>query len=265
PVVQETKDWETSKQEGTWYLIDNVNAKKYEINDMLQGAATNAQLYYDSQDTVKSQKVAIIILVILLLGVIGVGAFLFYKIKDENDAAYINAVEKETLSRRSAQAGSRPAQRVMHNVGPDKGTEERPAGRPAGQPGQRPAGQTGQRPAGQPGQRPAGQPGQRPTGQPGQRPAAQPGQRPAAQPGQRPAAQPGQRPAAQPGQRPAAQPGQRPQGNVAESNVAPQERATQQTGGKTAPREGNWKSKNFMTDEDEFEFDFLNWDGSEEQ
>ena len=26
-----------------------------------------------------------------------------------------------------------------------------------------------------------------------------------------------------------------------------------------------WKSKNFMTDDDEFEFEFLNWDGEEEK
>jgi hypothetical protein len=34
-------------------------------------------------------------------------------------------------------------------------------------------------------------------------------------------------------------------------------------------KEGNqdpgWKSKNFMSDDDEFEFEFLNWDGDEEQ
>ena len=34
-------------------------------------------------------------------------------------------------------------------------------------------------------------------------------------------------------------------------------------------REGNqnpgWKSKNFMSDDDEFEFEFLNWDGDEDQ
>ena len=277
PVVQETKAWETSQQNETWYLIDNVNAKKYEINDMLQGAATNAQLYYDSQDTVKAQKVAIIVLVILLLGVIGVAAFVFYKIKDESDAAYINAVERETLNRRSVQASSRPegrptgraeAQKVMHNVGPDKKSTDRPGSqsgqRPAPQPGQRPTGQPGQRPAPQPGQRPAPQPGQRPTGQPGQRPAPQPGQRPAPQPGQRPAPQPGQRPAPQPGQRPAAQPVQRPQSSMEEGGPVTQERETRQAPNKAAA-EGNWKSKNFMTDEDEFEFDFLNWDGSEEQ
>ena len=227
PVVQETKDWETSLQNDTWYLIDNVNSKKYEINDMLQGATTNAQLYYDSQDTVKVQKVAIIILVILLLGVIAVAAFVFYKIKDENDAAYINAVERETINRRSTQANSRPVGRpmgrpenrtsekgenrsVMHNVGPDKKPQERPA----------------------------------------------------SQPGQRPAPQPGQRPAPQPGQRPASQPAARPQNGMAGSE-APQPRTPQPPAGKAA--EGNWKSKNFMTDEDEFEFDFLNWDGSEEQ
>ena len=36
-----------------------------------------------------------------------------------------------------------------------------------------------------------------------------------------------------------------------------------------AQSEGNqnpgWKTKNFMSDDDEFEFEFLNWDGDEDQ
>ena len=35
-----------------------------------------------------------------------------------------------------------------------------------------------------------------------------------------------------------------------------------QNGGNQDP---GWKSKNFMSDDDEFEFEFLNWDGDEEQ
>ena len=31
------------------------------------------------------------------------------------------------------------------------------------------------------------------------------------------------------------------------------------------PQDPGWKSKNFMSDDDEFEFEFLNWDGDEEQ
>ncbi len=282
PAVEETKRWETSLQDETWYLIDNENAKRYEINDMLSAATTNAELYYDSQDTVKSQKWAIIILVILLMAAIGGAVYMYYRFKDATDAAYISAVEKETIIRREVQPGQRPTSK------PGQRPTGQPGQRPVGQPGQRPAGQPGQRPAGQPGQRPAGQPGQRPTGQPGQRPAGQPGQRPAGQPGQRPAGQPGQRPAGQPGQIPTGQPGQRPaeqpvQKTAAQSvsqpyhqPVPPQkpivDRADSQSVESlnvdkkaTGNAEEGWKAKNFLTDEDEFEFDFLNWDGADEE
>ncbi len=89
------------------------------------------------------------------------------------------------------------------------------------------------------GQRPAGA---RPTGAPGSN-----GQRPA---GARPA---GTRPVAPNGQgerRPVA-PGNRP-GNTPK----PQQSDKGQNPG--------WKSKNFMTEDDEFEFEFLNWDGDDE-
>ncbi|MBR6626848.1 MAG: SH3 domain-containing protein [Lachnospiraceae bacterium] len=246
PVVQETKRWETSKQDDTWYLIDNENAKRYEINDMLNAAVTNAELYYDSQDTVKAQKIAIILLVILLMGAIGGAVYLFYRFKDATDAAYISAVEKETIVRRSTA----------------------PMPRPAAQPGQRPTGQPGQRPTGQPGQRPTGQPGQRPAGQPPQRPTGQPGQRPT-QPPQRPAGQPAQAPVAR---QTAGNAEQKPAQSVSQpyhQPVPPQKpivdrAAAQPTANEGSAQEG-WRAKNFMSDEDEFEFDFLNWDGAEEE
>ena len=34
---------------------------------------------------------------------------------------------------------------------------------------------------------------------------------------------------------------------------------------KDGNQDPGWKSKNFMSDDDEFEFEFLNWDGDEEQ
>ena len=86
----------------------------------------------------------------------------------------------------------------------------------------------------------------RPTGQ-GQRSVTGQQTRPTGQ---------GARPAGQ-GARPVAPQSQRP--------VAPRvDRPT-----RPVQKEGNqdpgWKSKNFMSDDDEFEFEFLNWDGDEEQ
>lgn len=99
--------------------------------------------------------------------------------------------------------------------------------------------QGGQRPAGA---RPAGT---RPAGAPmqgGQRPV---GTRPAGAPPQG-----AQRPA---GTRPAGAP---PQGNRPVNAPKPQQENKVQNPG--------WKSKNFMAEDDEFEFEFLNWDGDDE-
>ena len=72
-----------------------------------------------------------------------------------------------------------------------------------------------------------------------------PGQgRPAPQ-GGRPTAPQSERPAPQ-GGRPVARP----------TKPVPQSEGNQNPG---------WKSKNFMSDDDEFEFEFLNWDGDEDQ
>lgn len=100
------------------------------------------------------------------------------------------------------------------------------------------------------GQRPSGA---RPAGAPqGQRPAGAPqGQRPAGAPqSQRPAGAPqGQRPTGAPqGQRPTGAPqGQRPEG------------ASQGQGA------SGQKPKNFMAEDDEFEFEFLNYEGDDEK
>ncbi len=241
---EETKAYDTYEQDGKWYVRTPENAA-YDIQALLRlndsvGDLTN------TQKRVKSQKIVIVILVFLLIAAAGAIGYLIYKLRDMMDSAYFNAVENETLRRRSAQSGSgRPMQRTDADK---RGGAQRPQG-------QRPAGTSqSQRPAGTPqGQRPAGAPqGQRPAGMSqGQRPAGAPqGQRPAGTPqGQRPAGAPqSQRPVGTPqGQRPAGAPqGQRPAGPQSQGPV------------KTQP-------KNFMADEDEFEFEFLNYDGEEEK
>ena len=143
--------------------------------------------------------------------------------------------------------------KVMHEVG----AERRPAGKPAGQggrpvQGQRPAGQQA-RPATQ-GARPAAPQTGRPA-PPEPEPAAPQTGRPAPQ-GTRPAAPQTGRPAPQ-GTRPAAPQTGRP---------APQvDRPVKPAQNNGNPQDPGWKSKNFMSDDDEFEFEFLNWDGDEEQ
>ena len=256
-----TKDWETQLQGEDWYLLDMANNGQYKISDIFAAVNTNKAAYEEAHKTVKSQKLVIVILILVILALGGAAAFLVYKIKDMMDSAYYNQVEKETLRRRNGADSTRPqpGQKVMHTVGGEK----KPAGAPQGT---RPAGAPqGAKPAGAPqGARPAGAPqGTRPAGAPqGARPAGAPqGARPAGAPqGTRPAGVPqGAKPAGTPqGTQPqAAQPAAKPQNPEAK----PQEPKT--VNPQTQPQ--NRKSKNFVADEDEFEFEFLNWDGEEEQ
>ena len=263
-----SKDWDTQLQGDAWYLLDMAGQKQYKIEDLFnsidQITEINAQFDTD-QKKLKSQKAVIIVLVILLVFLAAAVTLLIFKIKDMMDAADFSDAEESVRRRRvdrpktGRPQGGRPAgqssrpqgsQKVMHEVG----AERRPAGqgqrsvtgqqtRPTGQ-GARPMAGQQARPAGQQA-RPAGQ-GARPAGQQA-RPAGQ---------SSRPVADQQARPAGQ-GARPVAPQSQRP--------VAPRvDRPT-----RPVQKEGNqdpgWKSKNFMSDDDEFEFEFLNWDGDEEQ
>ena len=252
-----SKDWDTQLQGDAWYLLDMVGQKQYKIDDLFssidQITEINAQ-FETNQKKITSQKVVIIILVILLVAAAAAVTLLIFKIKDMTDAADFSDAEEAALRRRRVDRpqtgrgqGGRPApqggrtqggQKVMHEVG----AERRPAGKPAGQ-GGRPV--QGQRPAGQQA-RPATQ-GARPTAPQAGRPAPQ---------GTRPAAPQTGRPAPQ-GTRPAA-----PQTGRSAPQVDRPVKPAQNNGN---PQDPGWKSKNFMSDDDEFEFEFLNWDGDEEQ
>lgn len=267
PVVK--KAFDTVEEDGVWYLIDYTKdpAEQYNIQTQLFDAVTNnADAYEAEHKKAETEKVVIIILIFLLVAAASGIAMLVFKIKDMSDDAYFNQVERETLRRRGENRTQGGGQKVMHTVGSDKSASGRPAGaRPAGTSqgqkaaGTRPAGsQQGQRPAGaSQGQRPAGSgQGQRPAGErpagsgQGQRPT---GERPAGSgQSQRPT---GERPAGSgQSQRPA---GERPAGNSQGQGASAQ---------KPAQGQQSWKAKNFMSDDDdEFEFGFLNYDGTEEK
>jgi len=223
---------------------------------MFNAVTTNEKLYKEEHKKVNSQKIAIIIMVILMVVMAGGIAYLIFKIKDMMDSAYFAQVEKETIRRRGNERTQVGGQKVMHTVGVEK---KRPnAGAAPAQGGARPAGQRRPNVGGAPtqgGARPAGQ--QRPNGgaptQGGVRPAGQkrPNGGAPTQGGVRPAGQ--QRPN---GGGAPTQGGARPAGQKRPNAAAPAQ-------GKLAPNPG-WKSKNFMQDDDEFEFEFLNWDGEED-
>lgn len=244
--TQTSKDWDTQLQGDAWYLLDMVGQKQYKIDDLFssidQITEINAQ-FETNQKKITSQKVVIIILVIILVALAAAVTLLIFKIKDMNDAAYFSDVEEETERRRvdrpqggrsqggrpqggrPAPQGSRP--KNTQKVMQDVGEERRPASRPAGQ-----------------GTRPASKPAARPVSQTA-RPAAQ-AARPVGQQGRpvKPAAPQGGRPAPQ-----VDRPVSRPARPV-------------QNGGEQDP---GWKSKNFMSDDDEFEFEFLNWDNDDDK
>ena len=281
PEPVQTKDWDTFHEGGKWHLLDNASGNTYDIEQIFDSVEANKKILDDTIKSNKTQQVIVVILCIIMVVMAAVISFLIFKLKDMADAEYFNEVERETARRRTA---DRPAERSQGRQKPTQGggpegrrpTGQRPAG--AGGSSQRPA---GQRPAGGSGQRPAGQ---RPAGAGGngQRPA---GQRPAGAggSGQRPA---GQRPvsANEDRPRPVDGSGQRPvkrqpeyEQDLMESqqkqdytserepaygqDVAPEvpvrEKAPAQSNGK----EGR-KARNFANDDD-FEFQFLDWDGDD--
>lgn len=275
------KQYETIYENGQW-LVYNVDKPQngYSIEQLLSGVEENGKLYEESLKDIKNQKLIIIILVFLLVAAVAGIAFLVFKIRDMMDSAYFNEVENETLRKKNA-GGSTGGQRVMHTVGTERqaskasgtrqqstGQEQRQSG---GTQGQRTVG-TSQRPAGS---RAAGVQGQRPTGNTqgqksvggGQAPrpegAAQSQRQPVSAQGQRTGSVQSQRTAgtAQ-GQRPVSAPQRQAGAGTSQSQRpagAPQGAKPVQSGGPKA------QPKNFMADEEEFEFEFLNYDGDDEK
>lgn len=260
PVV--TDPYDVIMQDGEWGLVDYEGLqgdpnKFYVIQTLFDGVTKNKGLVEANSKTIKTQKIIIIILVILLVCAAAAITLLIFKVKDMSDAQYFNEVENETIKRRNTRPqGS--GQKVMQTVG-----SERQGGRTAGvrssgaaqgqksqgsRPSVAPQGQKsqGSRPSGATqGSRPSGAQGQRPQG--GRSSGVSQGARSAGAQGQSSqTSQSQQRPASQ---RPAAQ-GQRPQGNrPAQSQQPP-----------------GWQAKNFMADDDdEFEFEFLNYDGDDQK
>lgn len=249
-IVVEVKDYDTLEEDDVWYLVNNTTspAYKYVIEDIFSAAKTNADLYEGSLKTIRNQKIFIVILVLLIVAG-GIGATLvIFKMKDMLDESYFEEVEKEVAAKRQ----NKP-QNVMHTVGKDS-VQKKPTVNGQPKPAAKPQTVNGQ-------PRPATAASARPTVN-AQNPGAQPKQPTAAAQAapqkttQASPASPAQRPvaAAKPAGGPvAAKPAAKPQGNAVQKPA------------NTAKPNQEWKSKNFMSDdEDDFEYDFLNWDGDEE-
>lgn len=256
--------------DGVWCLVNIEAEQGYEIEELLVGTEKNGQLYEEARKTVKGQKIAIIILVILLVAAVLAATMLFFKMKDVMDEAYFKAVEKETIRERgsSRKVGS-PDRKVMQTVGlePEKsevpvrtktaaaagrpGPQSRPAAGPGGQPAKSPVKTQPQKSGGQeqPSRTAGGQ--EQPSRQQPRQGQPRPVIRPQGNVQGRPGAEQGQPPRQQPRQAPHPDQRQPVRGGAPRQSAVPEQ-----------PNPG-WKSKNFMTDDDEFEFEFLNWDGDD--
>lgn len=283
-----TQDWYTmQKEDGTWILVENATGNGTPIASMFKSWNDAVDELEAALGKVSRQTVIIVILsVLLVLLALGV-TLLVFKIKDMAEDDGFDTRRQQMPMRRSGDsrqarssgssqtrpAGSRPAGTRPVPSGSRAGAE-----RPDGRAGARPAaGTQGGRPAGArpEGTRPASAAqGNRPAGAArpeGARPAQPAGARPAAGvPGSRPAgtARPeGARPAQPAGARPAARPQEGRQGvSTTGDRVERQARANVEARNLERGAMGTQpkKARNFMSDDDEFEFEFLNWDGDGE-
>ena len=221
---EEAPAYETEQEGDTWYLIDNVAGKKYPINKLITEAEQNAEKLAASQKKVSKQKTIIIVLVIILALILMGVSFLIFKVRDMMDDGFDMESERRQPQRSPERrpAGQRPSQN----------------GRPAGEAHRAADGRTGTRPSGEAHRASAG-------AAQGHRPA---GNRPAgtgvAPQGHRPAgtgvATQSQRTGAE--ERPAAE-------RSSQSDVRPVMQGSAGFRG---------KSKNFIEDDDDFSFEFLN-------
>ena len=256
-----------------WYLYNNIDGVRNKLSEVLDAAEGNGDAIELADAQLKKQKMIIIILAIVLVFLALAVTLLLFKIRDlyyDDFDNYDEEPEEPRHSKNTTPRTVKPVQNERPAARPQGGTQNRPAN---GQ--RRPQGNVQGRPQGNPQGRPQGQPtnGQsRPQGHSQGQPRPQGGvSRPVG--GQNRPVNGQSRPQSQStnGQgRPQGQPvnGQpHPQGsaqnypngamnqNYPESNPSKPQRNSQQDAG--------WKAKNFMADDDDFEFEFLNWDGEE--
>ena len=286
--IDGNKAWDTYYQDDIWHLVDNATGKSYSIDQIFETVETNRNTLTEVLKTNQTQQIAVVVLVILAVILLLVISILIFKIKEMKDAAYYEKIERETVRRRAA---DRPVQNGQKTVRTGEGAK-RPAGQQTG--GQRANGTgtkgSGQRPAGQ---RPSGTNGtKRPAGQnvnganKRPRPAAeaQDGEirRRPVEKGEAERRQAEAAAAAEEKYEEQLQRAEELQAVAENSNETPVEAvqnpkgefagnvedAARESGRKTgdsasAADKAKWKSKNFA-DDDEFEFQFLDWDEDQE-
>ncbi len=250
----EQKDYDTKKYEDGWYLMDYTGEQgvRYLISDLYESTANYKKLREEGDAQMKSMRIIMIILVVAVILLALTATLLFFKIRDMMDAAYFEEVEKETVRKRQGQRSSGKADM------PTGGTGSRSGGsgqsRPAGNGQSRSGGSSQARPSGAGQSRPAGSGQARPSGAGQSRPAGSGQARPSGTGQSRPAGSGQARPSGTGQSRPAgsgqARPAQQPAGRQQERPAARENPSGQ--------------ARNFLADDDEFDFEYLNWDGEEE-
>lgn len=236
-----------------WYLYDNEAGYKYSIPKLMAATTANEEVDAGQAKQVKQQKIIIIVMavaiVILVLGV----TLLLFKLRDGfsfGEGGY-DEEEEDEEEVIPVQPARRPVPK-QRTVGEER-TRRQTEGQTRPKQGTRPS--QGERPS--QGTRP--KQGTRPPQ--GERPSQ--GTRPSQGAARTGAAQG----AAQPARRPATQPVKNGgQGRPAPKPAAPkmpEQEVTYEEEPKLDMKKnpsGSWHSKNFLADDDEFEFEFLNMD-----
>lgn len=226
--VPVSKPYETQLIGEEWYLINNDAKVQYKIDKLITTAEKNAIDLEESLAKGKTQNLVIIILVVILCVLALVVVLGIYKFKDILFEDIFDKEEAVPVRRRPVE-------------------QQRPT-RPAGQ---------GQRPAGSPQQRPVGN-RPRPEGSPKQRPVGAT-QRPTENVKPRPRVD-----AISPAFDMTEEAVREEQIRSEASKSLESQRIQKETGMNSNKNAATRAPKNFMAD-DEFEFEFLNWDGEEEE
>ena len=240
-VQTESKLYDTvleTEEDGTqvWYLYDYGSKLKYSIPDLMAVTQNNTEADGTLEKQVKQQKIAIIILGVLVVILVLGATLLFFKMHEGDDEDEDDDDEQfEEMLTRKRKEERQTVQPAKRQAAP----AERPQRRPVQEGTARPK-QQGTRPV----RTTEGEPVRRPAGQ-----AAQAGRtaNPATRQTQGNSA--GMQRTAAPKQRPAAP-------KMPEKEVSYEEEPKLDV----KKQNGQWHSKNFLADDDEFEFEFLNMD-----
>ncbi|MCM1046675.1 MAG: SH3 domain-containing protein [Candidatus Gastranaerophilales bacterium] len=262
----EKKTYDTQYASDIWQLIDNTDSENIKVYDLVK-VLEAANAYTQAEKTIKTQKIIMIILVVVIVLLAMVTTLIFFKMKDMSDSAYFAEVEREAARRTNSGRSQNGGQRTSRPQG--QGAPRQGGSRPqsGASQGSRQTQGSGRPVQGRPQSAQGGRPSQgegRSQNMQGGRSVQGEGRRQNVQGGH--SVQGEGRPQNAQGGRPIQGEGrpQNMQGGRLVQEGRRQDQARQQSAD-NAQRQG-WKSKNFMADEeDEFEFEYLNWDGEEDQ